>query len=351
MAALTELGETHLGGGRSTTFKPDFRRGTFLQERSHTRTYLAHTDGVLVNSATVWTLALAWGGGPEPLPAVWSVHPVDTQSLLTHHELTQHADDPEWWTIRCNYSTMPDPVDEVAELDWGDGSIELVLDGAQAYIQQDGVTEVLPTESPYPGLTANELYPITNSAGDPFDPPPTDPEHYRVLTVTKNFALYNCFGTATGSLNTISPSLGWEPSIVDDFFARRINSTPFAVPDVCNPYPAGTVFLAEMPKAKAEYRNNVQYWATTWRFWIRARGWTLRIADMGFRKNFIYGIPGFISGEPPTIICTGGQPAQNARKLNSSGDEAEIGEQVYYLHYRIRKKADFNQLGLFAGLL
>lgn len=367
---LIELSETW--DGRNLIFRPDFRRGTFLQERGLIRKFIACTSDPLMDGQDVYEQALLWGGvleptyetfmSPDPLPPLWGFHPSDPYATLTNHEIVQNKDSPEWWEITCNYALVPYPVDEPASWEWGDGSVELILEGAEAFVDSTG-TERFATESPYPDLASGSLYPIVNSALDPFDPPPTDPEHYRVLTVTKNFAIKNCTGggvgtgtgksatTGTGAANVVTPRAGFDVQLIDKWYARRINSVPFIVPGVCDPFPTGTVFLAEMPKARQEFKNNIDFFTTTWVFWIRMRGWNLRIADLGFRKNAVQGVPGYISGELPVPIFFGPQPIQNPAKLTSTGDVAEIGDPVNFLNYRIRKKANFNDLDLFEGLL
>lgn len=337
--ALVELAETW--DGRSTNYKPEFRRGSWIQERTHVRVYHVEVSTRLHTSQEVLTLALAAG-----LPATWTVHPSDPLAQVWSYDVANNTDAPEFWTIRVNYQTAPHPVDEPADIEWGDGSFEFVLEGAQAWIDSSG-TEHTADASPYPGLTADDFYPITNSALDPFDPPPTDPEHYRILTVKKNFDLITGYtGTGTG----VTPTSGFDPRIMDRDFSRYVNNVPFVVPGVGEPFENGTVFLAEHPRAVRQFRNAVEFWQVTFTFWIRARGWELRILDMGYRRFAVADTPGYFSGEENTVIYRGTQPAQNPVKLDGAGNEAAIGNPPVILRYRLRGLCDFNELNLFEGL-
>lgn len=349
--------------GRRTNFQPDFQRGTLLQLRDHTRTFQAETDGASMDPYAVITAALAWPGPGSALPAVGASHPSDPKATLTHYDVEQFqpADTAEFHRITCHYKIRQSPIDDPAVLEWGSGSVEFIIEGAQAFVRPD-LSEQLPTALPYPGLPPGSLYPITNSALDPFEPHPSQPEYYRVLTVTKNFRVKDCSdtdtgtgtGTGTKADGPVTPTRGWDAQLVDQMYSRRVNSLKFRTPDACIPWPAGTVLLAEPPTATEDFSpipGVGRYFKTRWVFWIRARGWDLRLADMGFRRNAEEGIAGNVSGLQPVPIYRGSGPAQNPCKLNGFGDEAEIGDPLVFLRYRIFQTCDFEELQLFQGLV
>lgn len=347
--ALDELWEM-----RGTRYKPEFRRGSWIQERSHVRTFRAHTLDVLTDPQQVIDEALVWTGGPEPLPKVWAAHPSDPIALMRNHEATQRHDNPQYWLLTCNYDTFPDPINEPAIIEFGSASREWIFEGAEAFVLDDD-TESLPTDYPYPNLTAKDLYPITNSAIDVFDPPPTDQEFFRTIIVTRNFKrkeTKDCMGLGSSTSTVaggVTPYYGFDPRVVDAYYSRRVNSVPFTVPGICKPLSANTVFLVEPPSAREEFRNNIAYLSTRWVFHYRERGWELRIADLGYRQNAVSGEPWWLSGQEPKIIYPGisGQPAQNPQKLDGNGDVQPLGLPAIFLRYRVRKLADFNELQLF----
>lgn len=343
--ALTELGEDWQD--RKTEFRAEWRRGSFVQERGHTRSWLANTDDLTDSGMVIFLAALAWAGAGGPLAPVWSVHPDDPAAFVTHHTFRHHENDPSWWVIVAHYTTSPHPVTEAPDVEWESASVQVALEGAQAYIDFDG-NEHLPTESPYPGLPVGSLYPITNSAGDPPAEPPSDDDFYWILRVRRNFAVPTCgTGTATGG-SLVTPAAGFDPYLIERDYARRVNSEPFLVPNVCSEFDTGTVFLASRPRAKLSFRNAITFYETQWEFWVRERGWELRFPDLGYRSNAVEGEPGYSSGEEPIPIFIGGQHAQNPQKLNGVGDIQPIGEPALFLRYRIRKTADFNGLLLFS---
>lgn len=357
LVALDEFWEE---GGETTNFKPDFRRGSLgvdvIQERDHDRMYQAQTDDATMSTQAVLTAALAWAGSTPALPALWSLHPDDPIAKVVRYRVSRNREAPEFHTITVGYETAPKPIDEPADIEWSDGSIEFVLTGAYSFT--DPVTGVVhvPTETPYPNKPAGPNYPITISTRQTPDPPPVTQEHYRILTVRKNFEYKTCPGTGTGTLTggeeggdepdpeiAVTPPIGWETRLVDRYYSRRINSVAFVVPGECVPFAPGTVFLAEYARAKLEWRNNRFYWATTWVFWIRERGWDLIIADLGFHRFAVPSLPD--KGLVPIYI--GLQQAQNPQRLDGRGNPLGVGLPPVYLRYRIYDYADFNDLHLF----
>src|SRR5678815_209041 len=362
MAAIIWMDEVWEPSSDEVTYDDDFRRrgitGDQIQERQHTRIFQVEVDDHNTTPDAVRTLALSYTGGPyvDPitglpaaLPSTHALHPTDTIAKVVSHRVTRSKDSAHVFLIIVTYKTRPKPIDEPATLNWSDGSVEWVFEGAEAFVDTAGV-EHAPTEAPYPGLPAGSLYPITISTRQVPDPPPVDQEHYRILTVRKNFNTRTCptgTGTGTGSgghFAAVNPTIGWEPYLVDRYYSRRINSTPFIVPNVCYPYPIGTVFLAEFPRADFEFRNGIYYWATTWVFWIRARGWYLRFPDLGFDRFVVPGVP---DKGLTQIRLRNGELAQNPQRLDGAGSPLAVGAPPVYRSFRVRKYADFNALNLF----
>jgi len=345
--------------GRSTQYRGnDWVRGLNIQRRTHVRVWYCETDsyddmGVDNNTQEALNLALEFTG-PNPVPGIGEVHPSDNFTFVSYHEVMQNQNTPTVFEIRVYYEVLIMPSDEPAVLNWGDNALERVLEGAVSYFPNyptnpADTTEWTATHSPFPNLPKGSLYPITNSVFDTFIPPPTEPEHFRVLTVVKNFLLpqYDVMGTGS---NLVDPSDGFDPKMVDAYYSRRTNSKPFVVPGVADPFPVDTVFLATSPTARWEFRNMIAYYATTWTFWIRARGWWLLPADMGFRQ---FENPG-AGNYSPIPIYAGGNIVQNQVPLDGAGrmlnPPRQVPRPLRFLKYRKYFQADFNQLRLFDGL-
>lgn len=338
--ALIDFGEQW--DTRGTQYRADFRRGfvpgEVVQEKQHVRTFYAETDDPQMDGEDVLAAALAWAGPGPPLPAAWSVHPSDPQSLLVTYDAVQ-KDVPEVWQLRANYSTYTDPIQEAAELSWGGAANQWVVEGAQSWIDQDG-TEHTADEVPYPGLPAGSLYPVTNSAYEMFSPPPVEQEVYRILTVVKNFAI------PSAAVGIPTPLNGFDPQVIDANYTFRTNGTPFVVPGVPGAFPVDTVLLSAPPSAKWQFQKAVQYYQTTWVFWVRKRPWYLRAADMGWNQLVDAANP-----DAGTVrIVVNGQFSANQQKLDGAGRYAPGRVPVVYLTYRTKARANFNELDLFAGM-
>jgi len=339
---LVDFGENW--DGRGTQYRADFKRGFIpgevVQEKQHVRTFYAETDDPDMDGEAVLAAALAFGGPGPPLPAAWSVHPQDANAYLVTYDAVQ-GQVPEVWQLKATYSTYLDPIQEAAELSWGGASEQRVIEGAQSWIDADDV-EHTADEVPYPGLTVDDLYPVTNSAFEVFSPPPTEQEPYRILTVQKNFAI-----PTAALVGPPTPLAGFDPQLIDDNYTFRINSAPFVVPGVPTAFPVDTVLLAQPPQAKWTFQRAVQYYATTWTFWIRTRRpWYLRAADMGWNQLVAPADP----DQGTLRIVVNGQFSANQQKLDGGGRYAPGRTPVVYLTYRTKARADFNDLDLFLGM-
>jgi len=337
--ALIDFGE--IWDQRGTQYRADFRRGLaaeVVQEKQHVRAFYAETDDPQADGQEVINLALVWPGPGPPLPPVWDPHPNDPNALLATYDAVQ-KEVPEVWQIRANYSTYLDPTAELAEIGWGGAAQQRVVEGAEAFLDEDGV-EHYPTDPGYPALPAGSLYPITNSAFEPFSPPPVEPEPYAILTVVKNFNI------PAGPVEIPTPAGGFDMQVVLDNYVFRLNSAAFSVPGVAAPFPVDTVLLAQPPTAKWQFQRGVAFYQTTWVFWIRHRLWYLRAADMGW--NQLITPDDASSGRTPIVV--GNHQAANQQKLDGHGQALTGGEPVVYLTYRTKKRADFNELLLFAGM-
>jgi len=338
--ALIDSGEQW--EARGTQYRADFRRGfvpgEVVQEKQHVRAYYAETDDPQMDGQAVIAAALAWAGPGPPLPAAWSAHPNDPDALLVTYEALQ-KDVPEVWQLKANYSTYLDPVQEAAEISWSGAANQWVIEGAQTWISDDGV-EHTADEAPYPGLPVGSPYPITNSAYDAFSPPPAEQEPYAILTVQKNFTI------PTAAIAIPTPQAGYDPLLVQTNYLNRINSVPFAVPGVPASFPKDTVLLAGQPAAKWMFVKAVQYFQTTWLFWVRQRPWYLRAADMGWNQFYQKPLGG---PEWKGRIFVGNQFSANQQKLDGSG-HLKTTPGTVYLTYRTKLRADFNELNLFQGM-
>jgi hypothetical protein len=326
--ALIDFGENW--EARGTQYRADFRRGfvpgEVVQEKQHVRTFYAETDDPQMDGEGVIAAALAWAGPGPPLPPAWDPHPNDPNALLVTYEARQR-DVPEVWQLSANYSTYLDPIQEAAEIAWAGAANQWVVEDALSYFDLVTGDEITGPVS------------VTNSAGDRFSPPPAELEPYAILTVTKNFAI------PTAAIPIPTPPAGYDPLLVQSNYVNRLNRTPFAVPGVPASFPVDTVLLSGQPAAKWMFQKAVQYYQTSWVFWVRKRPWYLRAADMGWNQWADKAI-----GSSYVRIVINGQFSANQQCLDGNGALAARGAPVVYLTYRTKDRADFNELNLFQGM-
>jgi hypothetical protein len=154
--------------------------------------------------------------------------------------------------------------------------------------------------------------PITNSAGDYFDPPLTIDDSRPTLRIVRNEPSYDP-GYATkwkDCLNT-GPFFGFNPGYVK-------MSTPLGDLDyspVCG-----------------------YYYIVTYQFEINPNGWKKNILDQGLRQ--------IVSGKQQKIVDDKGEDVTSPALLNGKGAKLATGGNPVTLTFNVYQEADFSSLGL-----
>lgn len=115
----------------------------------------------------------------------------DLSALCIGRDPVNDDDHPELWQILCDYSTLQkeqdaggdNPLLEPAKISGDSERIQKALQYA------DAKELFLPFSGPIDGTKVEGPLAITNTANDPFDPPPTRDDDRDVLTITKNLQL------------------------------------------------------------------------------------------------------------------------------------------------------------------
>jgi len=227
------------------------------------------------------------------LPRQWDELDPEVPDWRAATLATEETEFPEVHVASWTYKLIVDPLAEPAVWRYACGQQEVAI--------EEDVDE----------------FAMLNSAGDPFDPPPTRPEPYLIMTAVKNMADVDA------------------NSIVNDYL-HHVNSAAF------RGLPIGQVYLADF-SASQKYKYGVHYYETQWTFWARERTWQLRILDCGFRCW-----PG-----PPTLanvryLIRGpdSAPVQSPALLDGTGRQLVPGGTPVFLTFTICDSVDFNALGI-----
>jgi len=159
--------------------------------------------------------------------------------------------------------------------------------------------------------------PLTNSAGESFDPPLTREFHDLVGRIIKNQVAYN-------------PVMAYE-------YIGSINSDSF------RGFPPETV-LCRVFTGDEVYTPYMKYYRVTYEFQVRFDGWKRRVLDQGFREYVGTGTDGaplykqFTDNE--------GNPLTEPTLLNGNGKKLDDGASAVFLEFDVRRKLPFSKLGL-----
>lgn len=297
IASVRELGH----GRRHGAIQSEFEEAAV--QRDYVRKFRVRTTGPLVPAADV--LAAVDPVTGERIPAQWSQYPWDTDALaksLTADE----TETPECWEVQVSYTTAcADPEEWAADplLDRPDISFD--VEEYELALQQAVLA---------PGQTGPPP-PILNSAGDPFDPPPTRPASRTKITVGRNEDHYDG-----------AQMQAW---------ANVTNS------DVWWGYAVGSV-LSKPVRAQRAYRNGRRYWRVSYTFlvsdvpWL----WQLSILDRGYRKK-----PA-VNGQLQPITLPGGRPLSEPALLDGNGNPLAVGSPAAFLKFPVYPSAAFAPLNL-----
>ncbi len=158
--------------------------------------------------------------------------------------------------------------------------------------------------------------PITNSAGDPFDPPITIDDSRSTMTVTRN-ELVSAFDLTLAEL-----------------YRDKINNAEW------NGFDAFTVKLGIITTSEPQYDSNAQvyYYTVTYPFTIDRKGWQKDILDSGCNELDAYDIP-----KP---IMNQGQQVSDPVPLDGSGHRLDVGGDPVYITVDAYDEIDFSGLNI-----
>lgn len=325
---VTDIVETF--DGRENTYTGNYREADLKEERRWVKVFhviddSTDLDTVLTNAQLTGTQFISYSNGALGFPIQWDKHPINSDYVAKEFHVRQLGSDVyDSKVITVTYVLYQDPTLLPAEVEWDKGSYERVVEGA--------FTAGFVNNQAIPNDPLNR-YPLTNSAYDPFDPPPVWQEPYRIIKVTKHF----------------KPPLPWgdDQNLIKNY-VKRLNFSDYTVKDATGQtvtYPSGTVLMDEPPVINVKFSDNAKYYVCKFTFKVRdlagsGQSWDLRLADLGFRywDNI---------NSVPVPIFVGGQAAQNPQKLDGSGNQLAINQPTVYLSYQIFATAEFGDLQLF----
>lgn len=303
---VTELFEGRTGGDN------------LERKRSYVRVFEVRTDDP-EDDATV-------AGGTDLLPRNGDPHPNDEFAVMVAIEPAQSSQDNTLWQVTCRYSSdFPEdqqrealgydssgqPVENPGSSTGGTGgggggeSMTRETDPRSRPARWSGTweqtTEVLRTD--VAGVA------IKNSAGDPFDPPPTVERNYLVLTIEKNISC-------------------------DSAFLRRSNQRDYQ--EAVNSdrpwgYDEMTLKVARV-EFKSEIENGIAYVAASLSIKFKPEGWLMKLVDAGFRNS-----AGNFFGKDPV---TGALPS-DPKPLDGAGAALALGQPLHLLEFQVCRPIAF----------
>lgn len=207
-------------------------KGKYSTVGSHTRAFLAMTDNILDDELVIMSHA--------DCPKVGDMHPSDPDAWCRSVRARNEDYSKKVWTIEAEYSTDREinisPTADPAEISWDTENYQ------RAYFKD------------------RSGYGITNSAGDPYDPPPEGDDSRWTVTVTKNV--------------DVVPT--WLLTYRDAVNSAAFNLDGLAIP-------AGAAKIMSVKIGKWEKRSIFWYRTVSITMAIDSAGWQLSLLDAGFR--------------------------------------------------------------------
>lgn len=219
--------------------------------RRYTRVWVVFTDDRLVGAGVVRQAA--------GIPRVFDPYVTDTEldlgARVKSVEAQEDGEYPLRWEVTVEYSSatgdeeqgQENPLDKPAAIRWSTAK------------EKKAVSTSVDTIGPGPDfLIEVGGEPITNSASQPFDPPPEVDDTRLVLTITKNQGFFS-------------------PNTIEEFTADggAINRYSFWGFD------PGTVHIEDLD-AEEVWENGFFFYKVTYVFHIKRSGWKLTLLDCGF---------------------------------------------------------------------
>lgn len=318
----------------------DSTNGTFTKRaRSQSVVYRVQTDdpqdgpNTVVSSSSLPSLGSYYSFGGES----------DTVSRLTR-KVARRTSNRLVWTVECQYETpgsksgspsgkqrydengeeVENPLDEFRRVSVR--STKLTLPVEEAELLSAG----------FPGRAQNTFGPVTNSAGQPFNPPLTQEVPITVITLTDNREEWpEALAEAEGKVNS-------------DFFSIiRKGYAPLFVPHDC---------MCDSVSGSLMFEAGVFFWEVEIVILYNPLKWRTQVLDRGFLHNAEEGDP---DGEGGTVtegdILAGAAPLRGAADnfgvpysepilLDGQGNALERGAEPVFLEYRVYEETPFTPL-------
>lgn len=287
-----------------------------MWRRSYTRVYTVETLDPSVGPLAVRQAVDPATGVAIPQPGAYYITPAGTYQENDHGAWVigveaslddLHQTGGIQWTVTVSYGPFDtsafgnDPTQWAIKVNFGGERTDRVL-----YFDQYG-------------------NPITNSAGDPFDPPITIDDSRSILTVTRNelVSSYN-FALAEMYRDTIN----------------QYTWNGFA------PYTAklGIISTSD-PQYSSAYQ--VYYYTVTYPFTIKRDGWQVAVLDAGCNElTGPYGAYYPYTDQKTRPIMNGGQQVSDPVPLNGYGQRLPVGGIPITLVFEGYSVTDFTGLGI-----
>lgn len=278
--AITEIKETFDGRGGSKD-----RKG----HRHYERVFFAKTNSIKDGAQVILTDPLV----PKIGDIYASGNDLDTGAWCSAVRPQQNVEEPSRWTVTVEYTSEPgesfgaaeDPLLRPADIAWGFVQF-------QRLIEKD--------------INGKEL---TNSAGDPFLPPPTGDQSRPVLSITKNMPFFD------------PTRLTYIDAVNTDFFLGV----------------AAGRWKCSAITSQRLLENGRFFWRTAHEFHYSEIGWKLEPLDRGLNK--------LVAGKRERILDNG-LPVVEPVKLDGAGQPLAATAAGVYRSFKIYRELPFAALGL-----
>jgi hypothetical protein len=276
------------------------------RKRNYVRVFEVRTDDANDDAFTA--------GAGAGIPRNGEPHPSDTFAVMVDIDAMQSSADSTLWLVTCRYSSDL-PADQQREaLTYDSTGLPSEFPGATSASGGGQATrEPDPRDRP-PQFEVDweqkeEIVEydingdlITNSATDPFDPPPTAESSYPIITITKNIPIDSPF------LDIEQQELWQESTNSDSPWGR----------------PAKTLRIVRVRHSSA-VENDIAYAVATLSLKVNRKTWVKKLKDVGFRN-----IDDVWFSEPGTKAL----PA-DPRPLNGAGQFQPAGTKAADLEFDI----------------
>lgn len=296
-----------------------------LGRKRYARTYLVETDSPHDGPAVVLTA--------PGLPAMYAPYDGDPRALCVGRYPRPIPNTRRAWNVEVewdtNYTERNDnPLLEKPEIEWDEIPVEEPLVGT---VGDKEVLSTNPTETGPDGETVQMVDKnffwgagILNSAGDPYDPPPTRPGYYPVVRVTRNEPeFFAPFALQYGNSVNRNPWSGLAPR---QAWLRPIKAT------------------SQVHVSDRFDTPDVLYWKVRYEFILKAETWDLALLNIG--RHYL--------DQPNTV------PGQRKRRfsdlsghtdmdlLKADGTKYADGEQKLptFMVYRVMREVNYDGLNI-----